>query len=78
MFVVFDFAVKLPPSIMTSLAPVNIDMMVAARQVDDENKRLLNSCQRVNTDHELSYHGEFFPCSIFLSYLILRQDKSII
>jgi len=32
----------------------------------------------VNTDHELSYHGEFFPCSIFLSYLILRQDKSII
>jgi len=45
---------------MKSLALGNIDMVVA-RQIDDESRKLLNSCQRVNAGHKLSYHGEFFP-----------------
>ena len=70
MFVVFDCAVKLLSLIMKSLAPVNIDIVVAARQIDIKNRRLLNSCQRVNTSHKLSYHGEFFPCSICLLMIL--------
>jgi len=52
---------------MKSLAPVNIDMVVAARQVDDENRRLLNSCQRVNAGHKLANHGKFFYVRSFSS-----------
>jgi len=69
MFVVFDCAVKLLPLIMKSFASGNMDMVV--RQIDDENRRLLNSCQCVNTGHKLSCHSEFFPCSILPLQMIL-------
>ena len=78
LFVVFDCAVKLLSLIMKSFASGNMDMVVV-RQIDDGNRRLFNSCQCVHTGHKLSYHGEFFPCSIFLLemilplYLALRQ-----
>jgi len=51
--------------------------MVVARQIDDENRKLLNSCQRVNSGHKLSYHGEFFPCSIFLLRMILPLNLAL-
>ena len=69
LFVVFDCAVKLLPLIMKSFASGNMDMVV--RQIDDGNRRLLNSCQCVNTGHKLSCHSEFFPCSILPLQMIL-------
>jgi len=69
LFVVFDCAVKLLPLIMKSFASGNMDMVV--RQIDDGNRRLLNSCQCVNTGHNLSCHSEFFPCSILPLQMIL-------
>jgi len=68
---VFDCAIKLLSLIMKSLAQVSIDMVVAIRQPDDENRRLLNSCQCVNTGHKLVSHGKSFSCSIFLLRMIL-------
>jgi len=53
---VFDCAIKLLSLIIKSLAPVKMDM-VAARCIDNENRRLLNSCQRGNTGHKLSNQG---------------------
>ena len=61
---------KLLSLITKSLASGNMDMVVA-RTMDDENRRLLNSCQCLNTGHKLSYHGELFPCLIFLFQAIL-------
>ena len=67
---------KLLSLIMKSLAQENMDMVVA-RQIDNGKRKLLNPCQRVNTSHELSYHGKFFPCScsVFLFQLnfVLQQ-----
>ena len=74
---VFDCAIKLLSLIMKSLAPVNIDIVVAARQVDDENRRLLNSCQRVNTGHKLVNHGKLFSCSVFLLRMILPLSLAL-
>jgi len=61
---------KLLSLTMKSLALGNMDMLVE-RQIDDESRKLLNSCQRVNAGHKLSYRGEFFPCLIFLLQMIL-------
>ena len=70
---------KLLSLIMKSLASGNIDMVVAARQVDGQNRRLLNSCQRVNTGHKLTNHSEFFPCSLDeFFHSVSHYDKSII
>jgi len=45
-------------------------------KIDDESRKLLNSCQcqRVNTGHKLANHGEIFPCSIFLLWMILSLN----
>jgi len=74
MFVVFDCEMKLLSLIMKSLASGN---MVVVRQIDDGNRRLLNSCQRLNTGHKLANHGEFFPCSIFLLRMIFPPNLAL-
>jgi len=73
---VFDCAIKLLSLVIKSLAPVNMGM-VAARCIDNENRRLLNSRQRGNTGHKLCNQGELFPCWIFLFQMILSFNHAL-
>jgi len=76
LFVVFDCAVKLLSLIMKSLALGSMDMVVV-RQIDDGNRRLLNSCQRVNTGHKLLPMFDLSPPGES-SHSVSHYDKSII
>ena len=71
---VFDCAIKLLSLVIKSLAPVNMGM-VAARCIDNENRRLLNSRQRGNTGHKLCNQGEL--CWIFLFQMILSFNHAL-
>jgi len=78
--VIIDCA-KLLSLIMKFLASGNTDMVVA-RQIDDENRSLLNSCQRVNTGHEqvTNYPAMANSSHVqsFFSHSVLRYGKFII